>query len=115
MVSTAPYSSIPHRVRRKSLRRRRRAVTLSVLFTLVVALGVLLFLPRPVHTAGAESSVPVVAHRVVRGDNLWDLAVQYGVPGDIRVAVETIKETNHLESAMLQPGQVVLIPVPQNR
>lgn len=86
-------------------------MTLALLFIVLVAAGVLLVLPRPVFTASAGRSVPVISHTVVRGDTLWDLAVRYGGEGDVRDAVKAIKETNHLKSAELQPGQVVLIPI----
>lgn len=49
---------------------------------------------------------------VVRpGDTLWNLVRAYGPPGiDPRIAIYRVQEANQLESILLQPGQMIVIP-----
>ena len=44
------------------------------------------------------------------GDTLWSLAVPLAGDGDVREVVHELRELNHLESAQLQPGQVLRLP-----
>ena len=44
------------------------------------------------------------------GDTLWSLAVPLAGDGDVREVVHELRELNDLESAQLQPGQVLRLP-----
>ena len=44
------------------------------------------------------------------GDTLWSLAVPLAGDGDVRSVVHELRELNSLESARLQPGQVLRLP-----
>ena len=60
--------------------------------------------------AGNEA-VPTVAHRVVTGDTLWDLATELtDQGGDVRATVRTIQEINDLDGGLIQVGELLLLP-----
>jgi nucleoid-associated protein YgaU len=48
-------------------------------------------------------------YRVRAGDTLWQIAVEH-YDGDPREAVWEIRERNHLDDALITPGQVLLLP-----
>ena len=80
----------------------RRAL-LAIVLAAVVA-GAALSSARPTSGAAPER------HYVVRpGDTLWAIATtRYA--GDPREAVWRIRDRNGLESALLRPGQVLVMP-----
>ncbi len=50
---------------------------------------------------------------VTTGDSLWSIASRYAAPGeDVREVVYRITKASHLRSKTLQPGQVLLVPLP---
>lgn len=75
-----------------------------VLTLILVAVVLLLVLPRPSSGAGPEEPYTVRA-----GDTLWQLATErYG--GDPREGVWRIRERNGLGQAPLEPGTVIYLP-----
>ncbi len=58
----------------------------------------------PAQAAGAEAPAASVRHTVARGDTLWSISQQYGVP------VERLREANGLRSDTIYIGQVLTIP-----
>lgn len=60
-----------------------------------------------------SSSEPnMIEVKVAEGDNLWKIADEYyGENTDLRKKIYKIKKINKLESAMLKPGQKIIIPV----
>ncbi|MEJ8546032.1 cell division suppressor protein YneA [Brevibacillus borstelensis] len=60
-----------------------------------------------------ETSQPVIEITVQPGDSLWNLAIAYKTDPkkDVRDMVYAIRELNKLESAIIYPGQTILIPV----
>jgi len=60
-----------------------------------------------------SSSEPnMIEVKVVEGDNLWKIADRYyGDNTDLRKKIFKIKKINKLETAMLKPGQKIIIPV----
>ncbi len=54
---------------------------------------------------------PPLEHVVAPGDTLWAVAGDYSDPGDdLRRLVSDIKRLSGLESSLIHPGQVLLIP-----
>lgn len=53
-----------------------------------------------------------ISVQVQKGDTIWTIAVNHGISGiDPRMTVRTIRMVNHLTSAIITPGQVLLVPV----
>lgn len=70
----------------------------------VLAVALLLAVPRPSSGAGAEE-----AYFVRPGDTLWQLASdRYG--GDPREGVWRIRQRNELAGSRLQPGTTLYLP-----
>jgi LysM repeat protein len=88
----------------------RQTLQLSVrLLVLLLALAlVFLFVSRP---ADADAPVQTVEHVVSTGETLWAIASQNSTAGvDPRTAVAVIQDLNGLDSGMIHPGQVLLVP-----
>jgi predicted Zn-dependent protease len=46
------------------------------------------------------------------GDNLWTLAAaRTGSDGDVQATIDRVMADNHLETATLQPGQHIRVPI----
>ncbi len=60
--------------------------------------------PAAIAPAGARTVV------VAPGQSLWGIAEQQLPGDDPRVAIDEISQLNSLHSAMLQPGEVLLLP-----
>jgi predicted Zn-dependent protease len=84
----------------------------------VVAAGLLLMLSAAfvwgggsaaTEHAGAPEATRVVT--VAPGDTLWDIAADIAADGQVRSMVDRIDRLNALDSAMLQSGQRIRVPV----
>jgi|GEM_PF-2410086 len=104
-----PPEMQPGTVRRSSKRARRRR-TLQVLMVLIVAVVVLFAAPRAVETFARSEAPALGTYTVMPGDTLWDIAEQFRTGGDVRQVVDAIRQANHLKSATVYPGQVLVIP-----
>lgn len=80
----------------------RRRLTALLMAAVVGLLGFHFVAPGE----GAQPSTP---YAVKDGDTLWAIASAH-YHGDPRRAVSVIQRTNHLASAELQPGMVLLLP-----
>jgi hypothetical protein len=82
-----------------------------------VALALVLLLAFAVSAKADDAVVPpgvtYVDHLVQTGDTLWDIAGDHTpAGGDVRNVIVDIKTANHLDSSVIVPGQVLLIPTP---
>ena len=81
---------------------RRRASALSV----IVCIIALALLALPGSSSGAH---PAREHLVRPGETLWAIAgAEYG--GDAQTHVEAIADANQLDSALIVPGQRLVLP-----
>ena len=72
----------------------------------MVLLGVFLW---AVFARSSGASAPAAHYRVRAGDTLWGIAsTRYA--GDPREGVWNIQRRNHLRSASIAPGQVLVLP-----
>jgi len=79
---------------------------LVIISTMIVAL--VLLLATSVMAAGPE---PVtVDYRVRSGDTLWTIAEYVVDDGDVRGTVGEIRDLNGLESSVIVPGQILIVP-----
>jgi nucleoid-associated protein YgaU len=74
---------------------------------LLVALAVLLLWALFAGESGASG--PEQSYRVKPGDTLWSIA-ERTFAGDPREGVWKLRERNGLDSAIIVPGQVLLVP-----
>ena len=74
---------------------------------LLVALGALLLWALFAGETGAGG--PERQYRVKPGDTLWSIA-ERTFPGDPREGVWELRERNELGSAVIVPGQVLVLP-----
>ena len=74
---------------------------------LLVALGVILLWALFAGETGASG--PERSYRVKPGDTLWSIA-ERTFPGDPREGVWELRERNDLGSAVIVPGQVLVLP-----
>lgn len=99
---------------RLRLTARGRAV-IAVLVTLAAVLATALavfFMSTPAASAGAAEAVTTETVTISEGETLWAVASQYAPAGtDVRDFVLMLQDINDLDSATVQPGQQLDIPV----
>jgi hypothetical protein len=125
-ASAVPFRSVPVRsvpvrsvagsstvasVRAGGLRLTRRGRAVLVLLALALVAGAVLLAPRA-SAEGTVSAQEVQRHVVVPGETLWRIAADVTPAGqDVRDAVDRLVRLNHLPSASLMAGQVIVVPV----
>ena len=91
----------------------RGRIVLLVLTALVSWLGWSTFSIEPAYSE--TGAMQVVTYTVSPGDTLWSYAADVTpVNGDVSQRVDEIMELNHLDSPVLQPGQVIVVPAQWN-
>ena len=87
--------------------KRQLSVRLSVFIAAVCA--VFLLIGGAADAEGPPSQT--VEYVVTHGDTLWAIAADHVPPGeDIRRLIADIRETSGIQSSVIYPGQVLLIP-----
>ncbi|HEU4319008.1 MAG TPA: LysM peptidoglycan-binding domain-containing protein [Acidimicrobiia bacterium] len=88
---------------------RRLSVQLSVLLATVCT--VFLLIGGAADAGGPPA--PTVEYVVDSGDTLWGIAAEHLPSGsDVRPFIRAIKDATGITASNLQPGQVLLIPLP---
>jgi LysM repeat protein len=111
-LSTFAWEERPAATPRGSVRltRRGRLVVFLVAFVAVLAVGIALGTQSFAgETPGTPESTRVVM--VGSGETLWVIAADAAGDGDVRAMVDRIEDLNALDSAMVQAGQRLRVPV----
>jgi nucleoid-associated protein YgaU len=95
---------------RLRLTRRARRLALVLAVAAGVALGSWLAPLLGVGSGGALRLAGVSSVVVRPGDTLWSIASPVAADGDVRAAVDEIRQINGLTSADLVPGQTLQLP-----
>lgn len=84
-----------------------------ILFKIFAVVSISIFLLLAMGLATSSHTRPeIIVVEVVGGDNLWKIADRYyDDENDLRKKIFKIKKINRLETAMLQPGQKLEIPI----
>ena len=94
------------------LNRRGRLARTFVVLSLAVVLASLFGLKAGAGTTDAVGApTSFIEVTVAPGDTLWSLATRMADGADVRAMVDEISTVNSLESAELQAGQKVRIPL----
>ena len=97
-----PAGSLP-----VGLRRLAVASAVALVLALLVSLGIVVSGLADAGLAGAPGRTTTATVRA--GQSLWDIAAATGT-GDIGGTVARIVDLNALESSVLEPGQVLVVP-----
>ena len=99
-------------LRRSSVRLTRRGRLVVFLTSLFVVLAVAFALAGgAVGTNEAGELPPTQIVQVQPGDTLWGIASEIATDGEVRSVMNDIERLNALESAGLQAGQKLRVPV----
>ncbi|WP_203336234.1 LysM peptidoglycan-binding domain-containing protein [Nocardioides limicola] len=110
--SIAPADGRAGGLVRGELRLTRRGRLVVFLAALGLVLAAVFFAASSVATGDTGEVAPTETVRVLPGDTLWVIAKQITPAGeDVRVTVERLMRLNELDSASLQVGQRLLVPV----
>ena len=115
-LSLAPSFSFdtvaPAAVRRSSVRLTRRGRLVVFVTSLFLVLAVAFMLAGgAVGTDSAGEQIPTEIVQVAPGDTLWGIASEIATDGQVRSMMTQIERLNALESAGLQAGQKLRVPV----
>jgi|GEM_PF-2249561 len=94
----------------RGLRLTRRGKATLIFLALIVS-AVAIFAGSSAAARQPLEAIPVETYPVAAGDSLWSIASSLGTHGDVRDVVDDIVKLNHLPSASIQAGTVILLPV----
>lgn len=90
------------------MRRKKRLQLLPMIILMIAAMSLTVFLTSRVTSEEPENFQLIV---VEQGDTLWSIAREHRSPDeDIRNLVHNIRRINNLQSAVIYPGDKILIP-----
>lgn len=92
------------------LTRRGRLVVFLAAFAAVLCLGIVLG-AGSVASEKPGTPEPTRVVMVGSGDTLWDIAADLADDGDVRAMVDRIERLNALDSAMVEAGQRLRVPL----
>ncbi len=110
--ASMPAQQRARRAPRSELRLTRRGRVVVVAAALLVLLAVALFAGAgSVATQRPGTPEPTRTVMVGPGDTLWGIAAEIAPAGEVRSMVDRIERLNALDSAMVQAGQRLQVPV----
>lgn len=71
--------------------------------TIIISLATMIYAKPPKFSYGEYVVSP--------GDTIWSIALQCGIEQDIRETIYNIRKKNGLDTALIYPGQKLLVPV----
>ena len=85
----------------------------EICITLLLAISIAaMLLGRQSTACNADGGAEWRTVEVLPGDTLWDLSRRYGLPGsDPRPTLKRILAANHRTSSLIEPGDVIAVPV----
>ena len=102
------------RPRQREQLRWKRAILLA--FVALVLICSPLFAWSVSRPGSVAPAAPVVRVVVQPGDTLWGIAREYGpTREDVRRIVYRIKQANRLDTSLIHPGDVLLVPPDSNQ
>lgn len=111
-LSLAPVFTPSPAQLRSAVRLTRRGRLVVFLTSLFLVLAVAFVLAGgAVGTDEAGQQIPTEVVQVAPGDTLWGIASDIATDGDVRSMMTQIERLNALESAGLQAGQKLRVPV----
>ncbi len=111
-LSLAPVFTPAPAPLRSTVRLTRRGRLVVFVTSLLLVLAVAFALAGgAVGTGSAGEPVPTEIVQVTPGDTLWGIASEIAADGDVRSMMTKIQRLNALESAGLQAGQKLRVPV----
>ncbi|MDN4171539.1 LysM peptidoglycan-binding domain-containing protein [Nocardioides sp. SOB77] len=112
-ATRAPYVRTPQLAGRPAtVRLTRRGRLVVFLLSLAFVLGVGLFIAAgSVATGEAGTPEPTRVVMVGTGDTLWGIAADLADDGDVRGMMAEIERLNALDTAVLDAGQRLVVPV----
>lgn len=88
--------------------RTTASIRLLVIISLIAMILLLLASSVGANTADAQTG----EHRVVAGETLWEIAGVYTPDGEsVRRTVSEIRRLSSLDGNVIQPGQVLTVPL----
>ena len=103
---------VPTAARRSTVRLTRRGRLVVFVTSLLLVLAAAFFLAGgAVGTGEAGTPPPTEIVQVGPGDTLWGIASEIAVDGDVRSVMNDIQRLNALETAGVQAGQKLRVPV----
>ncbi len=97
-----------------TLRLTRRGRLVVFVLALLVVLGIgIVIASGSVATDKAGTPEPTRVVMVGAGETLWGIAAEVADDGDVRAMVHRIERLNSLDSALVQAGQRIRVPLQQ--
>ena len=79
------------------------------MFGKIILLAALALIAWAMVARASQGAGPTVRYTVKPGDTLWSIAVRH-YAGDPRDGIWKIEHRNHLNGAVIQPGERLLLP-----
>lgn len=90
------------------MNRSQQSLSLKLLILLTATAAIFLLISNRVQASTPDPEP--LRYRVQAGDTLWRLATSIDSRRDVRALVADIGDLNGLQSSLIHPGQILLLP-----